>query len=72
MTYPSKKKFKSEPSSEESSLHSLGMIKVFVVAAVVNFSNAIFGSQNGWLPQVFCKRKCQKCCCMTFPGNTQV
>ena len=72
MTYPWKKKLKSGPSSEESSLHSLGMRKVFVVAVVVNFPNAIFGIQNGWLPQVFCKRKCQKCCSMTLPGNTQV
>jgi hypothetical protein len=58
MTYPWQKKFKSGPSSEESSLHCLGMRKVFVVAVVVDFSNAIFGSQNGWLPEVFHREKC--------------
>ena len=42
MTYPWKKKFKSGPPNEESSVHSLGMRKLFVVAVVVNFLNAVF------------------------------
>jgi hypothetical protein len=57
MTSPRKKKFKSVPSSEESCLQSLGMRKVFDVAVVVNFLNAVFGSKNGWLCHAFHTRK---------------
>jgi hypothetical protein len=57
MTSRRKKKFKSVPSSEESCLQSLGMRKVFDVAVVVNFLNAVFGSQNDWLCNIFHTRK---------------